>query len=57
MLSDQNISNVLVVGSATEQVSRAVSELSQGTGLWKLFIWLALLFILMEILLLRLYRK
>jgi hypothetical protein len=57
ILSDQDVVNVLVVGTTVKQVSRAVSELSQGTGLWKLFIWMALFFILIEILLLRLLRK
>ena len=57
MADNQSDNNIFVVESATEQVSRTVTELSQGTGLWRLFVWLALFFILMEILLLRLFRK
>jgi len=57
MIENQDVSNIYVVESATEQVSHTISELSLGTGLWKLFIRLALLFILLEILLLRLFRK
>jgi len=56
-IEDQGLDNVFVVESADEQVSASIAELSQGKSLWKTFIFLALLFILFEILLLRLFRK
>ena len=51
------IENILVVESAGEQENGNIVELSQGKSLWKLSIWIALFFILAEILLLRLFRK
>ncbi|RLD81064.1 MAG: hypothetical protein DRJ15_05435 [Bacteroidetes bacterium] len=57
ILADLGYGNILLVDSATEHVSSTISELSQGKDLWKTFIWLALFFILLEILLLRLFRK
>ena len=57
MVSIQDAGNVFVIESATEQIAQAVTEFSQGNKLWKLFIWIALFFILLEILLLRLVRK
>jgi len=57
MVSIQDADNVFVIESATEQIAQAVTEFSQGNKLWKLFIWMALFFILLEILLLRLIRK
>jgi len=53
----QEADNMFVIESATEQIAQAVTEFSQGNKLWKLFIWMALFFILLEILLLRLARK
>ncbi len=57
MVNIQDADNVFVIESATEQIAQAVTEFSQGNKLWKLFIWIALFFILLEILLLRLVRK
>ncbi|HSG67329.1 MAG TPA: BatA domain-containing protein [Bacteroidales bacterium] len=48
--------NMFILSSDDRPVAQSVKELNQGKGLWKLFIWLALLFILTEILLLRLFR-
>lgn len=42
-----------VVKSAGKNLSKEVRELNQGTPLWKYCIWLALLFLLTEVLLLR----
>ena len=49
--------NTFLVESAEGTVSQAVIAFNEGRELWKLFIWLGLFFILMEILLLRLFRK
>ncbi len=57
MIADEGIENIFVVETYADGAGTTISELHQGTGLWKTFIWLALLFILLEILLLRLFRK
>ncbi|MCK4569441.1 MAG: BatA domain-containing protein [Bacteroidales bacterium] len=57
MIAGQDVDNVFVIELAEEQLSRAVYEFSQGTSFWKLFVWLSLFFILLEILLLRFVRR
>jgi hypothetical protein len=49
--------NIFLISAENKPVSQSVIEFNKGTELWKIFIWLALLFILMEILLLRLFKK
>ena len=56
-ISAEGIKNIYVVDAAREQGDMDIVQMSQGTSLWKLCIWLALFFILLEILLLRLFRK
>jgi hypothetical protein len=56
-ISAEGIKNIYVVDSAGEQGDMDIVQMSQGISLWKLCIWLALFFILLEILLLRLFRK
>jgi hypothetical protein len=56
-IEDRGAENILVVDSAGEQKTANIVELSQGKSLWKLSVWIALFFILAEILFLRLFRK
>jgi len=49
--------NTFLINPGDKAVSQSVTEFNKGTELWKICIWLALLFILTEILLLRLFRK
>lgn len=53
----EDFNNIFIVESSEGAVSESVVTFNQGRELWKIFIWLGLFFILMEILLLRLFRK
>jgi hypothetical protein len=48
---------IFLIESDRDAVYQSVTEISRGTELWKFFIWIALFFILLEILLLRSFRK
>ncbi|MEN8225830.1 MAG: BatA domain-containing protein [Bacteroidota bacterium] len=49
--------NTHMIMPGEKPVSQSVTELYNGKELWKIFVWLSLIFILVEILLLRLFRK
>jgi len=51
------VKNTFLIASEEKPVSQSVMEFNKGAELWKIFIWLALFFILLEILLLRLFKK
>ncbi len=50
-------SGVFLINNGQKSIQESVTEFNNGTELWKVFIFLALLFALIEILLLRLFRK
>ncbi len=49
--------DIFLLEPGNDPVDRVVSGINQGTELWKLFIWLGIFFIFLEIFLLRLFRK
>jgi hypothetical protein len=53
MISDKGWKNFSVMDNTSEDISKQILEEAQGKKLWKLFIILALSFVLLEILLLR----
>lgn len=48
---------VFIVDHSAKTVGQAIMQLTSGNELWPWFIWLALFFLLLEVLLLRLFRK
>jgi hypothetical protein len=53
IISDKSLKNFSVMQNTSEDISKQILEEAQGKKLWKLFIILALTFVLVEILLLR----
>ena len=56
LVESREESNLFLLSDQDKPVYQSISELNKGKGMWKLFIWLALLFIVTEILLLRWFR-
>jgi hypothetical protein len=54
---NQESVNTIIIDSPDDHAGYDFIEISHGRDLWKVFIWFALFFILLEILLLRLFRK
>jgi hypothetical protein len=55
--ANQELINAVILDSPEDNREYSLAQISYGKDLWKIFIWLALFFILLEILLLRLFRK
>jgi len=56
MISDKNMKHVSLIDEADNDISKQVLEGAEGKKLWKLFILLALLFLVVEVALLRLLK-
>lgn len=56
MLEKEGINHIKVLAESQKAVGEAISELNLGKRLWKYFVWAALLFLLGEVLLIRLWK-
>ncbi|MCD4725581.1 MAG: BatA domain-containing protein [Bacteroidales bacterium] len=52
-ISALNMDNIFMLDARVKPVKQLITEFNKGVELWKIFIWLALLFLLIEIILLR----
>jgi hypothetical protein len=56
MLEKEGIKHMKVLAESQKAIGDAIIELNLGTRLWKYFVWAALLFLLAEVLLIRLWK-
>lgn len=56
-IDEKNIKNMSVIQADEKSVGTAIQEVNDGKKLWKLFLILTLVFLLAEILIIRLFRN
>ena len=56
MINEKGINNVSVIKTNEQNISNALSDINEGKKLWKLFLILALVFLLAETLIIRLFK-
>ena len=56
-IADNNLNNFRLINSENRPVQKTLSELSHGIQLWRWFVLAALIFLLLEILILRVFTK
>jgi len=56
ILEKKGINNIKVLAESRKPAGEAISELNLGKRLWKYFVWAALLFLMGEVLLIRLWK-
>ena len=56
-IDEKGLKNMSIITLDEETVANALQEVNEGKKLWKLFLILALVFLLTEILIIRLFRN
>lgn len=57
MLAKAHLTSFRVLKTGQKPLNEVIAQINSGTQLWKYFIWLALVFLLAEILLIRFFKK
>jgi hypothetical protein len=57
MLAKAHLKNFSVLKNSQKPLNEVIAQINSGTQLWRYFIWLALLFLLAEVLLIRFFKK
>jgi hypothetical protein len=57
MLAKAHLENFSVLKTCQKPLNEVIAQINSGTQLWRYFIWLALLFLLAEVLLIRFFKK
>jgi len=55
-LKDKQLTNFMLINSEKKHLGLLIKEINQGFKLWKLFVILALIFLLGEVVLIRLWK-
>ena len=55
-LDEKNLKNIVIIEPNEKALTNALQEATDGKKLWKLFLFLALAFLLSEILIIRLFK-
>ena len=56
-LDEKNLKNIVIIEPNEKALTNALQEATDGKKLWKLFLFLALAFLLSEILIIRLFKN